>query len=62
MGPEHAGSEDALPRIGEHEVVVDAFRQLEIVVAERVTRLIEVSREGKGVARVFEPRVEVDTY
>ena len=58
MALEDAGREDALARVGEDEVVVEAQREREAVSAQLVAPLVQVARQGEGVTRALETLVE----
>ena len=55
---QHARSEDALARVGEHEVVADALRQGQLAVAHRIRSLVEASGDRKRRPRVGEAFVK----
>ena len=55
---QHARRKDALARVGKHEVVVDALRELEVVVSQRVRVHVKATRHGQRVARIGKPLVK----
>ena len=62
VGTQHSRYQDALARVGEHEVIVHAVGQAELMLAQRVGVDVDVVGKAGGVASELEGLVESDDY